>query len=642
MERSANTTLDHSHRGRSVFGIAMVAALLLGACSEGSKKAATATSGSDETGGSLDLPEPTTEMDFDSATSLAAAEAEIATVNELRVDAGIADLLDPVGDAVLADVDLARTEFAESQLPLMVTELGVVLDAGDAEPSGLLRPLQSSTPPGQGWTGSLVGQASTTTTMSMAIMTVLVERADETNEGRVDRNETYRKEPAAGYEETINIHHQMSVRTGQGHATGTVQIGSTDTLSKDGTPVATLVGSGRGEFELNACPDEGGIGAGTYQLTWTEELTRNGSTGAGTAYSVSAPFRIVVGDDARIQRIESTQSYARGAHGPGTPGGSPSGPFDWGVTATIPVTYSRDGTRSANYDAESHQSNNATDSQIVGVMIGNAMVDHFLLEMARNAESLWRSGKCIELTTDEESRDVDPGEVVEFDVTSKGKFDGAEIAAPIVATLDGPKTVDPAGRAQDPPAHVKYTAGSEPEELGKVKVEQTSRRGIGRKTLEFKVKKRDLQIAISVDYTATGGLAQVVGHIDLPPTALQRAAESGTYIATEAIAHITATLSLPEFCTMTVDEDVVLTITLDPTTTEDTVTMNVQPDVGASENVSVCGVVSLPSISVFGLDVWAFSLVSKAVIIGEATTVPSSTPALLATSIITITERENP
>lgn len=487
-----------------------------------------------------------------------------------------------------------------------------------------------------------MGQASTTTTMSLAIMTLLVERADETSEGRVDRTETYREEPAAGYEEKIDIRHQMSVRTGQGHVTGTVQIGSTDVLSKDGTAVATLIGSGHGEFELNACPDEGGIAAGTYQLTWTEELTRNGSTGAGTAYSVSAPFRLVVGDDARIQRIESTQSYAKGSHGPGTPGGTPSGPFDWGVTATIPVTYSRDGARSADYAAESHQSNNATDSQIVGVLSGNAMVDYFLLDMAKNAESLWRSGKCIELTMDEESRDVDPGEVVEFDVTSKGKFDGKEISAPIVATLDGPKTVAPAGRPQDPPAHVIYTAGTEPEDLGKVKAEQTSRRGIGRKTLEFKVKKRNLQIAMSVDYSTAGGVTLLVGHIDLPPTTLQRDAESGTYIATEAIVHITGTLTLPELCTMTVNEDAVVTITLDPTTTEDTLTMNVQPDVGASDNVSVCGLVSLPSISVFGLDVWAFSLLSKAVIIGETTTVPSSTPALTATSIITVTERETP
>ena len=605
----------------------VVAALLVTACSGsggGAPPASTAAPGTTapgttEPGDELELPDPVTPIDADAVTTTAAADAELATVAAMRSDAGFVDLLDPVGEHVLADVDAARVEFAEAQLGGMATELGIDLAATGAV-TGLRR--AAATPaPADSWTGSLIGQASTTTTMSMAIMTMLVDRAADTDEGRVERNDTYRKQPIAGYDEQIDIRHQMSVRTGGGQVQGTVQITSTDVLSKDGTAVATLIGSGAGEFDLDACPDTGGIAAGNYRLAWTEEMTRNGSSSAGSAFSIAAPFRIVVGDDAHILRIETTQTASRGAHGPGSPGGPPPDPFDWGATATVAVTYARDGTRTADYEGATTSSNQATQQQLVGVLAGSAMVDLFLLDMARKAEEFWRSGKCVELTATEQSRQVTPAEVVEFDVTSAGRFDGQAIAAPIVATLQGPRSVSPDGQRQDPPAHVTFTAGDQPDDRGTVTVEQTSKRGIGRTMLDFTVEPRDLELAMTADLIATGGLAVAVAHIEIPPTLLQRTTD-GTYTASEVIAHVTGTLTVPSFCTLDIDDDVVLTVILDPTTTEDTLTMEVTPDLGAAENVSLCGLASLPAISTFGIDVWAFSLLSKAVVVGGATDVP--------------------
>jgi hypothetical protein len=131
-----------------------------------------------------------TPLPFESATAVGAAEAEVSTVAALRTDVGLVDLLAPVGGEVLADLDGARLEFAESHLPAAATELGIDLSAGDAGAGALRRA------PDDGWTGSLLGQASTTTTMSLAMMTTLVERADVHDSGRVDRRETYHKQPA--------------------------------------------------------------------------------------------------------------------------------------------------------------------------------------------------------------------------------------------------------------------------------------------------------------------------------------------------------------------------------------------------------------------------------------------------------------
>ena len=63
----------------------------------------------------------------------------------------------------------------------------------------------------------------------------------------------------------------------------------------------------------------------------------------------------------------------------------------------------------------------------------------FLQQVAREAETFWRKGECIEIQTTEESQKVGKGDTVEFEATAVGKFDQRDIDAPIKGDFDGKK-----------------------------------------------------------------------------------------------------------------------------------------------------------------------------------------------------------
>ena len=130
----------------------------------------------------------------------------------------------------------------------------------------------------------------------------------------------------------------------------------------------------------------------------------------------------------------------------------------------------------------------------------SAIAQLFLAEVGKEAEAFWRKGECIELTTSEESRKVSQGEEVQFDTHAKGKFDGADIDAPIKGTFSGIDSLDHDGEKQDPPASLTFTAGDEIGDKGTIDLEQVGVRGIGRKTLEFEVGPTDYRW----DQTAPG------------------------------------------------------------------------------------------------------------------------------------------
>jgi hypothetical protein len=487
---------------------------------------------------SLGQPAP---LPFDEVTATAAAEAELDLIASMREDAGIAAALGDMGPAVIADVDAARQEFGETNLEGLFAELGIDLTGDPAPVTGFRSAPIARQSGGSSWTESLLGSASATVTMIMAGMAGAIDVAGRDDRAQIDSDHTYRSSPGPGIDEAVNIRTTMSLQTGGGRATADVGLVSTDTITDaTGTELGRLIGTGRGRLDIGACPSPAGISEGTYELTWTEELSRPGSASAGSSMSVSAPFRLIDGDDAHLVTIETTLDVARGAHGPGT-GGAPS--FDWGVTARIPITVSRDGTRTIDYGGVEGSSSGATEAQVTGTVNGNLMVQLMLIEIGKAAERFWRSGECIELTTSEQSRQVEPDEQIAISTTAKGAFDGLDIDAQLSATLEGVAILEPLATKQDPPATVTYTAGSDPGALGTVTIEQVSRRGIGRASSEFTVKRRELALAIVGDYTATGLGNTLTVHVELPTTDLVIDTATSSYARDDADMSVVGTFS---------------------------------------------------------------------------------------------------
>ena len=100
------------------------------------------------------------------------------------------------------------------------------------------------------------------------------------------------------------------VKSGGGRFSFEVQLSVTDNISDatSGSFVALYTSTSDGKFDVNACPEEGGLAAGTYTFQTKHEM--NDVSGAANARSggsraVDAPFNLYDGDDAHLLRIET-------------------------------------------------------------------------------------------------------------------------------------------------------------------------------------------------------------------------------------------------------------------------------------------------------------------------------------------------
>lgn len=465
---------DHAGRVR---GVAVVVVLALTACTAAPSGSGTPV----PTGPLADVtlrPLPAA----DDITLTSAAQAELDLIAEMRADAGFAGLLGSNADAVIEALDEASREHGEKTLPEFASVLG--LDLAASLEVAALRGAPGYGPPSVNaeWSGSLLGQTSGTITMVMGLMAQVVSLADESGSNTLTSTDHYTKTPSADTTEVIDITTTFRIQSGGGRISADVEIKSTDVISDtSGTELARLEGIGRGHIDVNACPDADGTADGEYSLAWEEEMSQPGQTGAGSSSSTTAPFTLWDGDDAHWTRIDTTMDLSRGAHGSDAPGG------DWGVTASVPMTIPAGGTTVIGYDQATAQPSDASQDHLNRTVNGTFGSQQFLIEVAGEAETFWRSGKCIELKTNEESRDVDPDEQISLLVEAVHNFDGGKIEAPITAAFGGAKSLEPANTPVDPPATLDFTAGPKPGDTGTIDLKQTSRRGIGLKTITFKV-----------------------------------------------------------------------------------------------------------------------------------------------------------
>lgn len=283
----------------------------------------------------------------------------------------------------------------------------------------------------------------------MSLFAGIVRRAAEPGQGTIPRQEHFTSE-TDGLRQEVDLSSTVAVEMGGGRASGDISMSATDRISKpDGTFVALYTSTAAGHFDVNACPDGGGIGEGTYSFKTKHELNDLGGGGnvqSGAGHSIGGPFKLVNGDDAKLQRVEAsleTNANASGSGGEASPG---------------------------------------------SMALSSAMAQLFLEELGREAERFWRSGACIELKPNPDSKTVEPEEKVELTVDSKAKFgDHADVKGPIVAKFSGKKSLDPHDQPQDAPAKFAFEAGTEEGDIGTIDLEQTSRRGIGKRQVKYTV-----------------------------------------------------------------------------------------------------------------------------------------------------------
>ncbi len=191
--------------------------------------------------------------------------------------------------------------------------------------------------------------------------------------------ETYPEKAHDGVTESVVIRTKVRITAGAGKLTMDLDISSVDTIKDEatGAEVGRLEGNAHGHIDINACPDQDGLSEGSYELSLQEELVRPGSAGAGDARVIDAPFKLIDGDDAHLQRIEGTFAITEHAHGPGGAGTGSGGPFDWSVTATVPDVIQRNGSGAPG--EPSVQSNgDPTASQVAKAIGGRLTAENYL------------------------------------------------------------------------------------------------------------------------------------------------------------------------------------------------------------------------------------------------------------------------
>ena len=492
----------------------------------------------------------------EAADPAAAARRELEIVRQVRDDAGMPALIGHSGPAAFAALDAIEAGFGTTLLEAASAAIASrgtpPLAAGDPLAGQVAsldaRPAQGRIVPGA-IDVSLFADTGFTANAIMSLYAGLVERAAESQSGSLPKSEHFDK-TADGLRQVVDLSSTITIQTGGGRVTADITMTATDNISDaaSGSFVALYTSTAHGHFDVNACPDANGVGEGTYTFETKHELndvsgTSNGRSGGGRA--VEAPFKLIDGDDAHLQRIEATLDLAADAHGPGSAGGpGPTGPFDWNASQQTQIVMPAGGGTTGSGAAPSVTGSGGA-SAGGALFFTSAMAQLFLAEVGKEAQSFWRSGKCIELKPSDDTRKVQPNEQIDLTVEAAHAFTGEAVKAPIVAKFTGMQSIEPVDQPVDPPAHYTFKAGAHRDDKGTIDLTQTSKRGIGLRQIVFTVEMAAL--VASIDSTLHVDFAGNVYDttIRLPP--LDLTPTDGSYRG-EGTVHTTTTYTPPAGC----------------------------------------------------------------------------------------------
>jgi hypothetical protein len=587
---------------------------------------------------------------YDQATAIDAAQAELDQIDQMRREAGIVALIGPAGPTVLKNVDEAKVENAAKTLPKVANLLG--LDLSDSS-SGIAS-VQGLPPPQRAgdnieWSGSLVGQVSATATMMMTLLPTaiaeLMTRSEDSRPGTpIDDSETYHPDPHDGLVETIRIRTRVRITAAAGKVVMDLDIDSVDSIREQGSnrELKRLEGHAHGHIDVNACPDPDGVSPGSYELSLKEDLIQPGSTNAGDAKNITAPFSLFDGDDAHLLRIEGNLGITEHSHGPGTAGTDPASPFDWNVSATIPEVIGARGAVTGGAPSV-HSDGSATDAQVAGTVGGRRAAENYLKVLATEAEKVWRSGKCIDLKPSDETRKVQPSEKIDLTVESHGKFDGGqEIKAPIVGKFTGTASLDPKDQPVEEPARFTFTAGPNKDDKGTIDLKQTSKRGIGVRQIVFTVDVPTFQAKVDGTVLTNANGNKYDAAIHLRPTDLTQG-DDGAFHAHATVSWTTTYTPPTAQCkpvTYTGTFETDITVAVDP---KDPTSVVFQatfiPGVLKPETL-VCSGRNFPFNGGTSLGSWATLSAPHTLVLGQPLKIPS--PAAFGTALNTVTITKKP
>ena len=414
----------------------------------------------------------------------AGAQSEFELAREMREDAGMAALIGADSAAVIATLDAIEEEFAQA----LIADVAAAIDAGgiptESGMDGKFASIDQISMPGSGALNaidiSLFANTGFTASTFMTMLAGVVQQAATSQNGTLPRQESYDR-TENGIRQQVDLGTSIVIQTGGGRVSADVIMNATDRISNaaSGSFIALYTSRSSGHFDVSACPDDQGVAEGTYTFESKHEMSDVSTATAalsGANRAVEAPFRLIDGDDAHLLRIEAALDLTADAHGNG---------YDWSAAQQVQIGMPVAGTTTATglgYTVTGTGGEHASGT----MFFSSAMAQLFMKEVGKEAEKFWRSGECIEIKSNEELRKVDPEEEVSLTIDAVHRFDGAQVEGPVVATLTGVDSIDP---SQDdaPAAEFTYTAGAEPDEKGTIEFKQITKRGIGKKTIEFTV-----------------------------------------------------------------------------------------------------------------------------------------------------------
>jgi hypothetical protein len=478
-------------------GVSIVVLLLATACG-GASPASPGGSPDAGTAPELDGASLPDAIDTDDATLLASSEAQLAVRRHLSDEVDLAAILGEDGPEVVADIEAAEIAYGEEAIAEFVEEMSIDLEAMDGR-SRAVAAAAPHPPPAReeslGWSGSMFGNTAFLTSTWMGFAPQGVHNLADND---TFQTQTLTKDPKTHEADIGNLHERLvltekiTIGAGQGRLVFEVVLTSTAVMTNraTGAEVARRFSSDTGRFEVNACPNAQGVAEGHYTIVDQADVTTPGQASDGWVASTVATFRILNGEDAHLIQTEVEVGVAAGAHG--TRAGTGEA-FDWDASGAYSIVLPARGATEYR-DVTDHTSRNATPANTAQLGSLVAMANHYLAEAAKEAEKFWRSGKCIEMETDDDSRTVKPGEEIEITSEPIGRFDEEPIDAPVKASFSGTKSLEPTDSDVDPPATFTFVAGSEEGDRGTIQLEQTGRRGIGKKTVVFTVGGNDYRV----------------------------------------------------------------------------------------------------------------------------------------------------
>ena len=411
--------------------------------------------------------------------------AEQGMKDYMRQTTGIAELLGPDGPAILAGIDTTGKE-ALAALAAEVRAQAVTPGAGaraadiarspNAPLTARLASVVTPAPSGHGeWNPDAEGEAM----FGVLMMTMSAPGWFAT----LERDASGNSVPPPIESDTRTKHGETVHSTMQPTLIGS-KLTFKVTIDVDAGEPLPYKEETTGTLTVDLCPDA--IGSVPLELSLS---SKSSLLGGGMQFKVAVTATGHTDDTGRLASLDLKSDGSLASQplkGHGALGTAP-------MYAEMSVGYSvaLDGSPSTNVTASSPRHS----SQVDGRFLENAAS---MIKLGRtavfaamgSAESRWTTGYCLEIAVPSMdaggSKSVATGSTTPFTANVRHKFEGADLAVPVSATLgSGGVSVSPSGSNVPAPATFEYTAPDKDRQTATVDLETRSKRGIATLAVTF-------------------------------------------------------------------------------------------------------------------------------------------------------------